>query len=154
MTIPVLQAAKQLCSESKWTLSNLELQKIIYITHMVYLGTHSEQLVFGDFQAWRYGPVHPELYHFLKRYGAKPINNELGIFNFFEDLSDGNEKDALNAAVDAFPAGSGPKLVAITHWEKGAWTKLYRGGDLISSFQRRKFLRNSKLVKHGSRQTT
>ena len=38
MAINVLQAAKYLAEESGWKLTRLELQKIIYLAHIVYLG--------------------------------------------------------------------------------------------------------------------
>ena len=50
MTIDVLQAAKCLGRMSSWRFSNLELQKIIYICHMLYLGQQGEPLVKGDFR--------------------------------------------------------------------------------------------------------
>ena len=41
----------------------------------------------------------------------------------------------LKEAFEHFPPGSGPKLVAITHWEKGAWARIYICGmkDLVIS---------------------
>ena len=58
MTIDVLQAAKCLGRMSSWRFSNLELQKIIYISHMLYLGQEEKPLVEGYFQVWNYGPAH------------------------------------------------------------------------------------------------
>ena len=127
MPINVLQAAKHLCKKSDWKLSNLELQKMIYICHMFYFGQQNEPLVSGDFEAWDYGPVHPSLYHHLKRYGAKPIDKSA--FEAVEDLCESNHKgqiEILNYLLKSFPPGSGPKLVAITHWDNGAWAKHYR----------------------------
>ena len=55
MPIHVLQAAKYMADRSGWNLSNLELQKILYIAHMFHLGRHSTALVRGEFQAWDLG---------------------------------------------------------------------------------------------------
>ncbi|RWO77206.1 type II toxin-antitoxin system antitoxin SocA domain-containing protein [Mesorhizobium sp.] len=66
MTLHVLSAAKHLAKQSGWSLSNLELQKILYLAHMFYLGRTGEPLVSGHFEAWDYGPVHPDLYHRVK----------------------------------------------------------------------------------------
>ena len=38
MVIEPLQAAKYLAQRSGWQYTNLELQKLLYITHMTYLG--------------------------------------------------------------------------------------------------------------------
>ena len=37
MSIDVLQAAKYLAQKSGWDLTHLELQKMIYLAHMVFL---------------------------------------------------------------------------------------------------------------------
>ena len=129
MTIPILEGAKFIGKRSGWRLSNLEMQKIIYIAHMFHLGQQGSPLVYGYFEAWDYGPVHPDLYHYVKSFGAAPINNNLGIFDFFEDLEEGKERQLLDSAVKAFPPNSGPKLVAIAHWRNGAWKKHYAPGE-------------------------
>ena len=49
MSVHVLQAAKFAAGRSGWTLSNLALQKIIYVAHMLHLGTHGRPLVKGGF---------------------------------------------------------------------------------------------------------
>ena len=136
MTINVLQAAKCLGQMSSWRFSNLELQKIIYICHMLYLGQEKRPLVEGNFQAWDYGPVHPKLYHRLKRFGSSSIDKSalVNVKSLKIDVH-GNMINTLKEAFEHFPPGSGPKLVAITHWEKGAWAKNYAYGmkDLVIS---------------------
>lgn len=129
MSISVFQAAKYLGKASDWRLSHLEMQKIIYLCHMMYLGEKDKPLVDEDFQAWDYGPVHPSLYRRLRRSGSSPIDKS--IFNETEDLIEDIHKEEiemLNRAIKRFPPGSGPKLLAITHWEKGAWAKRYKAG--------------------------
>lgn len=133
MAIDVLQAAKHLCKESEWRLTNLELQKIIYITHMLYLGQKGIKcpLVEGTFQAWDYGPVHPDLYSRINRYkcGADFISEKV-----FKNVKDLNEKDhsdqifALKEVFDLYPPGSSLELIEDTHQEKGAWYKRYIPG--------------------------
>jgi uncharacterized phage-associated protein len=64
MTISVFDAARTLGYYSDWKLSNLQMQKILYLAHMVYMDKNSgEPLVDEDFQAWDYGPVLPSLYY-------------------------------------------------------------------------------------------
>jgi len=41
MTVSASAAAKRMCERSGWTLSNLELQKLLYIAHMFHLGETS-----------------------------------------------------------------------------------------------------------------
>jgi uncharacterized phage-associated protein len=121
-----MSAAKRLAERSGWTLSNLELQKLLYLAHMHFLGRHGEPLVEGSFEAWDYGPVHPLLYHRAKMFGASPVGN---VFHSAPDIPDGSgEAAALDEVIDHFGnAGSG-KLVAITHSPNGAWHRNYIPG--------------------------
>ncbi len=145
MTISIFSAAKRLCEQSDWTLSNLEIQKMAYISHMFYMGYHDEHepLIGGVFQAWNYGPVNPDLYHALKRFGSDDIMPEA--LNFPADISDVHPGiKYLDSAVASLPRN---RLIAITHWKHGAWRKNYRLGvrgieipnkDILEEFQTRK----------------
>ena len=102
---------------------------MLYLAHMIFMGDHDgKPLVYGYFEAWEYGPVHPDLYHYVKDFGASPIINDFGHFDHIDDLPKGPERKMLDEAVKAFPPSSklGPKLISITHWEKGAWHNLYK----------------------------
>ena len=73
MPIPVLAAAKWLCQHSGWTLTNLRLQKLLYLAHMFHLGMTDKGLVDGHFEAWELGPVHPKVYREVRKFGSSPI---------------------------------------------------------------------------------
>ena len=125
MAIPVLAAAKRLGERSGWSLSNLEMQKILYLAHMYCLGGRNSALVDGHFEAWDYGPVHPVLYHRAKIFGKSPVEN---IFHSVPELGDTEETRLLDQAVDQLATAPPGRLVAITHWDGGAWAKHYRPG--------------------------
>ena len=125
MPVSVLQAAKYMGKLSNWSLSNLEMQKLLYIAHMFHLGDHNNPLVHGNFEAWDLGPVHPVLYHQAKVFGARPVEN---IFRSVSSLKDGTERNMLDETIKELEDLTGPDLVAITHWEKGAWAKNYKPG--------------------------
>lgn len=133
MAVHALAAAKRICEQSGWSLSNLELQKILYIAHMYYLGKTEIPLVTGHFEAWDYGPVNPAVYHEAKVFGRSPVGN---IFHDVEDLGDSDEREILDEVVQVFADHTPGRLVAITHWDKGAWAKNYTPGmrnNLISN---------------------
>ena len=142
----ILSVAKRLGERSGWTLTNLQMQKMSYIAHMFYLGETNEPLVDGTFQAWDLGSVHPVLYHEVKRYGADPVQPEA--FAHVEKVPDHHGGARfLDAAVDELPRN---RLVAITHWEQGAWAKNYspfgRGelipnSDILNEFRLRQDVR-------------
>ena len=126
MAVSALSAGKRLGEHSGWTLSNLAMQKLLYIAHMYHLGKHdAAPLVSGQFEAWEYGPVHPTLYHAVKRFGADPVEN---IFKSVRAMREGTETRLLDAAVDQL-SDSTSRLVAITHWDKGAWAANYVPGE-------------------------
>ena len=143
MAESVLCAAKRLGEKSGWVLTNLQMQKMVYLAHMFYMGEYNTPLVAGDFEAWPLGPVHPVLYHHLKRYGADPVPPEA--FAHDPSLPDGHPGcKYLDAAVTELPRG---KLIGITHWEKGAWRTNYRQyernivipkDDILAEYKKRK----------------
>jgi uncharacterized phage-associated protein len=145
MAISVFAAAKYLCKKSGWTLSNLELQKLIYLAHMFYLGkTNGLPLISAKFQAWDYGPVQPDLYHRAKVYGASSIK---ALYHpSADDPIDSEKQDILDRVLGSFSRKSAAWLVAVTHWEEGAWAKNYIPGrfgieipntDILDEYRKR-----------------
>ena len=56
MSIPAYSAARYICARGDWRVTNLALQKILYLAHMVHLGRTGRALIDGEFEAWDYGP--------------------------------------------------------------------------------------------------
>ena len=147
MTIDVLQAAKHLARDSGWQYTHLEMQKALYVCHMLFLGYKEQPLVEGTFEAWNYGPVHPYLYQCLKYWGRQPVP-EIA-FDGLNDLNPDTNREEISSLyyiATTFPHPCGPLLVGITHWEGGAWKKNYRPGvkgipisndDIREEFKRR-----------------
>lgn len=127
MSVSALQAAKTIYELSGGSRSNLEMNKILYLAHMVYMGKHDgEPLIREQFQAWDYGPVVPAVYHHLKAFGSKPVGN---VFHRVPSLpEDAPEYQTLKQAVEGLGDMSPSKLVAVTHRQGGAWYKHYRAG--------------------------
>lgn len=125
MAITGQQAARRLAELSNWRLTNLALQKILYMAHMVHLGRYGEPLVNEDFQAWDYGPVLPSVYHKAKVFGSEPVRD---IFHSSAMPNSGREDDILKEAISALGECDAADLVNISHWEKGAWASHYNPG--------------------------
>ena len=126
MPIAVLSVAKLMGERSNWRLSHLAMQKLAYIAHMTHMGMYGgAPLVFGHFEAWDYGPVHPQLYQTLKIFGASRVKPDV-----FQAVRATTDEKAINLIGDVVRTLSDctPRLVAITHWEKGAWAKHYVPG--------------------------
>lgn len=123
--LDVLSAGRRICERSNWTISNLELQKILYLAHMVYMGRTGHRLVDERFEAWDYGPVSPQLYHQVKVFGADPVRD---VFHSAPPIPQGDRLATIEEACDALLSRSAGQLVAETHWRDGAWAKNYRPG--------------------------
>lgn len=126
MAISALSAARALCEMRDWKLSNLALQKILYIAHMAYLGRTGEPLFAEHIEAWDYGPVVPVVYQRVRGFGSGPIKN---VFHWIAAIPEGTaEYEILKETETATRDLSPSQLVSITHWPEGAWAKVYRPG--------------------------
>ena len=103
---------------------------------MFHLGMHGgSPLVYGNFEAWEYGPVHPTLYHEVKGFGAAAVQD---IFQSVQPMTEGPERLLLDSAV-AQLSDSTSRLVAITHWKDGAWFKKLHSENEGGSNTRRRY---------------
>lgn len=121
----VLSAARTLGDVSGWTLSNLTIQKTLYIAQMLHLGRHQTPLFREHFEAWDYGPVVPALYRVAKRFGASPLTDVFTVAPF-DAASD--EAVTVRDAYEATRHMSPGQLVEYTHRTGGAWEAYYREG--------------------------
>jgi len=145
--LSALAAARHMCARSDWQLSNLKLQKMLYLAQMLHLGQTGERLFNGGFEAWDYGPVVPEVYREVKSFGSGPIK-----FVMFPTLrapsrpADEERVKVLDEAYDQLANMTAGQLVNVTHWQDGAWAKNYIPGhrnrpipdpDIIDEYRKR-----------------
>lgn len=146
MSLNSLVAAKKVCELRNWQTTNLEIQKTLYVAHMVLLGRSNgkQALITESFQAWDYGPVLPLVYHKAKIFGNSPVQDIFQIYNC--DTSGSEAEKIIEETVSMLSGKSPGQLVAITHWEKGAWAKHYRPGakdvvipneDILEEYRKR-----------------
>ena len=117
---------KFICEQGDWIVTNLQLQKILYLAQMVCLGIEGERLADVSFEAWDYGPVAPRVYRQVRMFGSSPIGNVFLDAKPFSPTSKRREilSDTCNKLLKMTPG----ELVEITHWENGAWAKNYVPG--------------------------
>ncbi len=144
MTVNSGALARRVCELGEWQVTNLALQKIMYLLHMIYMGRNDgEPLVREEFEAWDYGPVLPSVYRQARIFGGSPIRD---VFLGVKDLAD-TQYDALIKEGCGYLLPKRPgELVAITHAKGGAWAKNYRPGvlgkripnsDILDEYRRR-----------------
>jgi uncharacterized phage-associated protein len=125
-------AAKHLCEKSGWQISNLPLQKMLYLADMNFTGKFGQRLV-----------DEPSLYHRCKAFGAKPVPN---IFWGIGNIIGTREAAMIDSAWDNLRAMNPGQLVENTHWAGGAWARRYVPGargikietdDMLNEYRRR-----------------
>ncbi len=127
MTARLDSVCKFICEQGNWKVSNLQLQKILYMAQMFYMGRHGGvPLTNATFQAWDYGPVEPSVYKKVRMFGSAPIQD---VFYEARPFKEGDERRAdLKEVCDALIPMRAGALVDVTHWSGGAWAKNYVPG--------------------------
>lgn len=126
MSIKALSAARTMGDICDWNLTNLTMQKLLYISEMIWVGHNegNDSLVEESFEAWDYGPVLPSVYHRAKAFGDVPVQNVFTLANSWTD----SRREFLNDVTNAFKDFQPFDLVEYTHWPKGAWARNYVAG--------------------------
>ncbi len=122
MTISTFQAAKTLCHLCHWKLSNLQIHKILYLSHMFFMGRTGNPMISEAFEAWDMGPVLPSLYRQVKFFGSDKI---VDVFTECDVLSEGKEYDVIKEISKHLSGKTPGQLVHLSHRPEGAWAKHY-----------------------------
>lgn len=107
-------------------LTNLKLQKMLYFAQVEHLKKYGEPLFDDPIEAWKYGPVIPAIYEWLKDCGAYQITR----FDIETDTNgvDGEMASFLEEIWERYSIYSASGLVKKTHEPGSAWAKTYNGG--------------------------
>jgi uncharacterized phage-associated protein len=111
-------------SEGKY-LTNMQLQKLVYIAHGFNLAVLGEPLFSDSVHAWEYGPVIPSLYEELKSYGAEEVKRRL-LTKTPPVKPDDPEMKVIRAVWNSYGRYSGLQLSAITHVEGTPWSEIWK----------------------------
>jgi len=115
----------RVAADSEQDLSNLKLQKLLYLAQSLYLSRFQVSLVEEPFQAWENGPAVKAVYGQFKDFGAAPIilhKNVLATRNWPEPV-----EQTLMDIWTCFGGYSAWKLRDITH-QAGPWKEHWRPG--------------------------
>ena len=124
----MFDVAKTVCELAGWNLSHLKLQKILYILQMFHLGEYGKPLFYANFEAWKFGPVEPNLYEKLKSTGSSSIPRWLFILE--DSISKDNPKyefikNLTNILLEKKPSF----LIDYLHDSNSAWSRVYTEGE-------------------------
>jgi uncharacterized phage-associated protein len=116
-----------LARRSGKTLSNLQLQKLVYIAYGFHLAGLGKRLFYDEIEAWPLGPVIPNLYHELKRYGWGDVTQPI------ENAGEIPESDPARVIVesvwDSYREFSPEELSGLTHQDGTPWAAAWKEGE-------------------------
>lgn len=118
ITNEIILQHRELFQESP---SPLKLQKLCYYAQGIYLAVTDTSLFEEDFQAWKFGPVIPTLYHKYKTLGWKQISNDINPTQLEESI-----RSFINDVVSAYGRFDGAYLSTMTHRES-PWIDARKG---------------------------
>ena len=107
----------------------MQVLKLAYYCHAWMLGLYHRPLLEQPIEAWRYGPVAPEIYYSLRRYGGEPVRRPIDLESaeVTERPYDPYAVNIINQVSEKYGHLSGMELSAMTHaigtpWHQ-VWTK-------------------------------
>lgn len=150
--------------EDKVDMDIIKLLKLVYIAHGVHLAINNEALINSPVQAWKYGPVIPELYREIKNSGKKFTNNPLPMYKFQkEELSRLVKEDTktlkiLNDVWTHYSKYTGMELSSITHQSNTPWDITWnhnggsekRGADISNALIKEHYSKIVRVKEHAS----
>lgn len=132
-------------------LTPIKLIKLVFIAHGTYLATKGKILFKEPVQAWKYGPIIPDLYHMIKDYRGDKIVSYIGLSKISDDGSvapnlptDPEILELLEEVWKYFGSWTGIELSSWTHRQGSAWDIAY---NKLGADKNHKFLIDPLLIK-------
>lgn len=125
------------------TLTPMQVMKLVYLCHGWMLGLQGRQLITESIEAWKYGPVIPDLYQATKDFKSNAVKGPLpGAENV---MFNAVEESLITDVYDKYGKYSGPQLSALTHMDGSPWSITWEkygrsaivSNDLIEEYFRR-----------------
>lgn len=101
-------------------LTPMKLLKLIYIAHGFHLGATSRPLIRERVEAWRWGPVIPDIYARFSKYGSSGIAEHPTVPRVDEQA-----EEVLEAVWDVYGGETALRLSALTHLPDTPWSTTY-----------------------------
>jgi uncharacterized phage-associated protein len=135
----------RLAEEDGRALTPLQIIKLVYIAHGWMLALYQRPLITDRIEAWKYGPVIPQLYHDVKRYGAGSIAGQLPDSFPHSKPLDPQEMNLIRQVYNLYGRKNGVQLSELTHRSGTPWHITWRpdmigvpiSNDLIAEHYRR-----------------
>ena len=107
--------------------TQLQLQKLLYYVQGHALARLGRPAVREAFQAWKHGPVAPELYLWLRAFGDQPVTIEIQDREAVDlESADPDLATIVRGVYRTYGNLTGGQLVAMTHSKGGPWWRAMR----------------------------
>ncbi len=113
----------EMAEKAEDSLTNMQLQKLVYIASGFHLGFTGKPLIHDKVHAWQFGPVIPCLYDALRKFGNGPVTERLETGDSIP--RDSFAFDVISQVLQGYGKMSGPKLSALTHLPGSPWHKTW-----------------------------
>lgn len=107
--------------------TQLQLQKLTYYANGWHIAFHGSPLTKDSVEAWKYGPVYPDLWAALRKHGKQELKR-VHIDADTKCISK-SQNDVIEAVFFAYGHLNGFKLSSMTHQKDSPWYKAFRRGE-------------------------
>ena len=127
-TLSAIEVANEIIRVSREkgkSISNMKLQKLLYLAQGIHLALKSDTPLFSDpVEAWKYGPVIPSVYHKFKIYFSGDIPADHPFTGGTVPL-DAEQKKLIGRVVELYGDLSAISLSNFTHLPESPWSAVY-----------------------------
>lgn len=124
----VANAFLDLAEQEGRSLTNMQVQKLVFLAHGYMLAIYDRPLYYDNTHAWQWGPVVPRLYKAMQRFGSGFVSDRLTSKDASKDAIDDSDADAkavVHAVWQGYGHRSGGELSSITHKSGSPWSKTW-----------------------------
>ncbi len=138
----VANAFLDLARRDEKSLTNMQLQKLVYIAHGYSLARLRQPLFHNNIHAFEWGPVIPNLYKTLRHYGAGEVKDYIST-DAPPVAEDSQEMEIIREVWQDYGELSGLELSDLTHRKGTPWSETWRNNpfgvisdELIAEYYR------------------
>jgi uncharacterized phage-associated protein len=123
LAITVAKYIVSKCMREKSPISNLQLQKLLYLVQKESLAINDEPIFVDEIEAWRFGPAVPNVFFHFSGFGAMPIVMEY-VVDKIEDEDKSLIDDVVAQKKMVYPWDYLNEICG----DGGAWCRVWDGG--------------------------
>lgn len=135
-TYSSITVAKKLIEKSNsenGSLTPMQLIKLTYLSHGWMLGFEGRPLLSEQVEAWKYGPVLPDLYKVIKHFRSSPVDIVSLKAGDSSIADDEKAMHAINEVYRVYGHLDGISLSTLTHKKDTPWDKVWTQNGSWSS---------------------